>query len=709
MLNTAIKEKDGALWFDIEGELYSPYAYMTYCPEKKYIDEFKKAGYKIFSFPVYMCDWSINAETGLKPFWQSVIQSDGSYDFSCVDKFLEMFSPGGNDGFIFPRVFLQTPSFWDSDNPEELFCDYGGERIRCDFTSEKARGFLWKAFKALIDHIEDSPWKNSVIGYQIAGGGTEEWAHVLKHDEQFAGYGVCNRKHFVNWLKVKYITVENLNNSWQKNYKTFEEAELPLPAQLTYGLNGMLRDSKSEMQAIDFHIHHSEIVAETILYFADKVKTHTLGKAITGAFYGYIWMFHKAYKGHNALNMLLKSPVLDFVASTNGWPEPGLSWPFGSAPQSALLHKKIFMCEGDIRTHLTDSLEKTMPWAIPDGNTYYTSDVWRAVKDEFHSKSIVKKAMARVVTSKVGMWWFDMFSGWFSSPEIMNLIRLMPSLRAQGCTGTLSSQVALVLDEDSPFYTAMENGKKGYFADRTPVYNRYICDAFKTELGRMGTPYDIYEAKDLANPDFEPDKYKLYIFPDMVNPSPEVQNAIETRIKGGGRTLFWNYFADASNSSCITDFKTHYSKQDEPLNADFMGKTFPAEPVSCPRFAEEANEEFYTILNFKDSSVPCVKYKKSDSYQSFYCLLPAAPAKLLMEVCLMAGVHLYSRDEDVIYAGGNIVAIHSDFGGTKHLLFPKTLKSLVDAETGEEMKFYDSHLFFTMEKNDTRIFKVKFI
>ena len=168
MLNTAIKEKDGALWFDIEGELYSPYAYMTYCPEKKYIDEFKKAGYKIFSFPVYMCDWSINAETGLKPFWQSVIQSDGSYDFSCVDKFLEMFSPGGNDGFIFPRVFLQTPSFWDSDNPEELFCDYGGERIRCDFTSEKAREFLWKAFKALIDHIEDSPWKNSVIGYQIA-------------------------------------------------------------------------------------------------------------------------------------------------------------------------------------------------------------------------------------------------------------------------------------------------------------------------------------------------------------------------------------------------------------------------------------------------------------------------------------------------------------------------------------------------------------
>lgn len=708
MIKAGVKEKDGSLWFDIDGKLYPPYAYMTYCPTQKYIEDFRKAGYKIFSFPVYMCDWGINIETGLKAFWPHIIREDGSYDFSCVDEFLEMFVPGGEGGYVFPRVYLQTPSYWEFNNPDELCMDFGGERIRCSFASQKVREVLWDAFKALIDHIEASKWANCVIGYQIAGGGTEEWAHQLKSDEQFIDYSEVNRVHFVNWLENKYTTVDKLNESWKTSYASFTEAKMPLPAQLCYASNGMLRNSQTEMQAIDYHMHQNELIAETILYFADKVKRYTNGKAITGTFYGYIWMFHKAYKGHNALNMLLSSPDIDFIASTNGWPEPGCSWPFGSAPHSAMLHGKIFMCEGDIRTHLTDSLEKTMPQAIPDGNDYYTSDVWRSVKTEHLSKSVIKKGMCRALTGNTGIWWFDMFSGWYDCPSLLKLVEMMHDLKKDSCTGNITTQIALVLDEEAVYYTPMENGRKGYFADHTPVYNRYLCDTFKTELGRMGAPYHIYEAKDLANPDFDPDKYKLYIFPNMVNPTPEVRKAVEERIKGGGRTLLWCYFADAEKESALTDFKTTYNKYDQPQNAEFMGKSFPANPVSCPRFAE-GEENGYSVLSFQGSTTDCVMYKMGQNYQSYYSLLPAVPAKLLMEVCLMAGVHLFSRDEDVIYAGGDLVAIHSEKGGIKHLLFPKSVKSLVDVETGEEMKFYDTHLFFDMEKDDTRIFKVKFI
>lgn len=708
MLNSRITKKDGKLWFDIDGELLPPYAYMTYCPNKKYIEEFKNAGYKLFSFPVYMSDWGINTETGLKAFCQHIYVNEGEYDFTVVDKYLEMFAPNGKGAYVFPRVFLQTPSFWDREHPHDLGMDFAGDVIRNDFASQRVREDLWTALKALIDHIENSIWKDCVIGYQIAGGGTEEWPHQIKFDEQYIGYSQSHICDFKNWLTKKYKDINKLNSAWNKTYQSFDDVSMPSPGELSYAFGGMVRDSKKEMHVIDYYTHLSELVADTILYYANKVKKYSHGKAITGTFYGYIWMFHKAYKGHNALNKLLNSPDIDFIASTNGWPGSGLSWPFGSAPHSALLHNKIFMCEGDIRTHLTDSLEKTMPHAVPDGNDYYTSDVWRAVKDEFQSASVVKKAIARALTGNVGLWWFDMFSGWFSSPKLMDLISLVPKLSNEGSKSLLKPEIALILDEESVYYTVKEVGAKGYFGNRTPVYNRFVCDEQKTQLGRMGAPYDIYEAKDLANPDFDPDKYKLYIFVDMVNPSPQVRDAIEKRIKSGGRTLLWCYLTDVENNSKITDFETAYNKGDEPMASSFMGRAFPSESVSCPRFTDSGKKNAYTVLEFDNCSEPCVMYKENKDFRSFYSLLPAVPAKLLGEICHMAGVHLYSKDEDVIYAGGDKVAIHSEKGGVKHLFFPKALKELIDVETGERMKFYDSQLFFHMEKDDTRIFKVIF-
>jgi len=709
MLNTKITDKDGKLYFEVDGEFLSPYAYMTYCPNERYIDEFKKAGYRLFSFPVYMCDWGINTETGLKQFCEHVIRKDGTYNFDVVDSYLQMFAPNGNGGYIFPRVYLQTPSYWDFENPDEISRDFSGEPIRCDLSSKKVREFLWDAFKALIDHIEASKWKNCVIGYQIAGGGTEEWAHQLKYDAQFAGYSTNEAHGFINWLKEKYTDVKLLNQNWNREYVSFEEITLPTPGELSYASEGMVRNSKKEMHVIDFYNYRNDLVADTIMYFAQKVKAYTEGKAVTGAFYGYIWMFHKAYKGHNALHKLLCSKDIDFIASTNGWSEPGLSWPFGSAAQSALLHGKLFMCEGDIRTHLTDSLDKTMPHAVPDGNDYYTSDVWRAVKDEFHASSVVKKAIARILTTNVGMWWFDMFSGWFSSGHLMELIKLMLTLNKESAFSGLGTDVALVLDETSPYYTALEYGAKGYFGDRTPVYNRCVCDEFKTELGRMGAPYDVFEAKDLTDPSFDPNRYKLYIFPDMVKPSPEVREAVEKRIKGGERTLFWCYFADWENNSTVTEFNTTYNKFEMPRRGKYKDMGFPKISVSCPSFTSETIEQSVVVASFDESCQPCVLYREHKNYRCFYSLLPSVPAELLREIALMAGVHLYSMENDVIYAGGNIVALHSDKGGTKHLFFPKSIAELTDVETGEKMKFYDSHLFFTMEKDDTRIFKVKFM
>ena len=606
MLDTKIVNKDGLLYIDAGGELLSPVAYMTYCPDKKYFDEFKAAGYKIFSFPVYLCDWGINTESGLKQFMPHVYIGENEYNFKVVADILEKVVSEGEKIYFFPRVYLQTPSWWDAENPDELSTDFCGERIRTDFISDKARQTLWNALKCLIDFIENSKWKDNVIGYQVAGGGTEEWTYQATCGEQFYNYSQNNRKCFSKFLKEKYKNIDIINKTWQKNYTDFSEIEIPVPAILAYTKNGVLRDIASEAAAIDFYEYHSTAVADTILYYAEKIKKYTHNKALVGAFYGYIWMFHRAYKGHYALHKLLENKNIDFLASTNGWTDPGCGFPFGSTAHSALLHGKLFMCEGDIRTHLTREMGSTMPQAVPDGNDYYSGAMWSTVQNEFEAASALKKAMGRTLTERVGIWWFDMFSGWFSSAKLMDLLAKYKTCMDAREISPMHSEIALILDESSVYYHGLELGRKSYFTDRTSIYNKAVNDVQKVELEQIGAPYDIYEAKDLAYSEFDANQYKLYIFLDMIHPSETIKEAINTKIKGNGRTLVWFYFEDAYRHSEVTGFKTTYNKFDLPMSASFLDKEFPFVKVSCPRFVDCNTDDYYT-LRIPPNHASCIK------------------------------------------------------------------------------------------------------
>ncbi len=707
MLRSKITKKDGLLYFDINGELYSPSAYMTYCPKKEYMDEFKKEGYKIFSFPVYVSEMGINAETGVRALLPNIYKAENTYNYNSVTKILEDLAPNGDKVFVFFRFMFQTPQWWDKENPDEQNRLYSGERVRNSQCSAKARETLWEVCRKFIDFIEESKWKNTIIGYQVAGGGTEEWPHIVRHSDDFCDYSENNRKYYAKWLENKYKNIAKLNKKHLKNYKNFDDVQLPVPGVLAYTKNGVLRDIKKECEAIDFYMYHSWVIVDTILYYAKKIKEYTDYKAITGTFYGYIWLFQKAYKGHNALNMLLESEYIDFVATTNSGQNAGGSYSFGAPIHSVMLHDKIFMVEGDIRTHLTPYIHETMPHAAPIGNDCFKSPVWAPLKNEFYSVSALKKAMGRTLCAGVGCWWFDMWSRFFSSDRMMKLMNLfkqaMDSRKQEG----LKTEVAVIIDETSVYYAGLENGRKSYFCNRSSAYDVPVITFQREEIERMGCGYDVYEATDLANSDFDPDKYKLFIFVNMINPKEEVRKAIEQRIKKNGRTLLWTYFSDAYNNSKLTGFKTRYNKYDEYMTADYFGQKFPYLPLSCPRFTEEAIEDSYTVLNFEGTQTPCVLYKNCGDYQSFYSLLPTVPRKFLMEILNIAGVHIFSRDEDTIISGGEYLAIHALESGLKHIYLPENVTKVTEFE-GKEFEFCDTHLFFNMEKHDTYLFKLDF-
>ena len=83
-----------------------------------------------------------------------------------------------------------------------------------------------------------------------------------------------------------------------------------------------------------------------------------------------------------------------------------------------------------------------------------------------------------------------------------------------------------------------------------------------------------------------------------------------------------------------------------------------------------------------------------------------AQSAILRAAAQRAGVHLYSRSDDVLYADANFLAIHARTGGSKRLSFPQP----VDCYEVFENKSYGSkvrELVFEMDFGETKVFCLK--
>ena len=329
--------------FDIDGKIVHPSAYMTYAPLQEDYDDMKKHGINVFMFGIYAGDEGINWGSGLRPFCDNFFKGYGEYDFSAVEKVMNMINPDGEDGlYVIPRVCVEPPRWWQDLNPDERGMHYKGQPLRCCFTSEKWREDMTVALKALIDYFENSKWKNTVIGYHIAAGGTEEWTYHPK-DDSACDYSQRNLEAYHRWLHDKYASPSKLSKSWGRKIKAFDDVQFPNPVSRAFAEDGFLRDPKREMDVLDFYDFHNDAVADTINYFCKQVKDYTNNSRITGVFYGYVAVLPHNDKGLHSLNKLLEQPYVDFISTPNWYKEDGGAWTFASAVQSALMHDKMWI------------------------------------------------------------------------------------------------------------------------------------------------------------------------------------------------------------------------------------------------------------------------------------------------------------------------------------------------------------------------------
>ena len=451
MVTSKVEIINGVPTLKINGEVVAANAYMTYFIENARYDDFTNAGYKLFSVPMYFATRGIQEMNEIPPFASGIFENEEP-DFSIIDKTFGQILEECPDAYIFPRVNMSVPLRWEIENPDEL-CDYGNanpDKKRPCYASDKWAEDTKKYLGMFIDHIENSSYSDSVVGYQLAAGNAEEW---FPYD--FNGSkGKRSREKFSEYIK------ENNIEGTDDEYNAFI----------------------------------SQVTADRICEFAEFAKHKTGNRLIIGSFYGYTFEVCASYNyAHFALNSVLNNKNIDFLCSPVSYMrnrELGIDHPCMVPVDSLKKHGKLYFVENDTRTHLTKPL-----FDIPHfhNQNYQPRERWLAIEN-------IKQHYARALTHSHALWWFDMGGGWYHYSPYMQLFEDFIKITNESLTKDMRSvsEVAVIVDEKA--CTVIRNSKRG-LSSETLYFGR-------VNLGLMGTPYDAYLAEDYED---IKDKYKAFI------------------------------------------------------------------------------------------------------------------------------------------------------------------------------------------------------
>lgn len=479
MLKSKITFVNDRPFIEIDSNLHLPLAYTTYFDECGEWSDFIKSGYKIFFVNISFTDLPINNNSGFTPFITGVFEGDIP-DYSEFDKMVKNIISECPDALIFPRINIAMPRKWLRGNPYETVITESGPResLYSDLFMRDGSELL----KALVSHIRSSDYAHRIAGYQLCGGTTQEWMH---HD-LCGSYSETGMKKFRQWCFEKHGI---------KDIKAPSREDLK---------NGILTEEIKK-----YYEFCNEMPAKTIEHFAKALKDFINNEQIVGVFYGYSAYVNMHLWGLHGLSNLINSPYIDFFSSPCCYDnnrELGVDWGDMLPADSVKLHKKLYFVECDIRTHLTRRMQDSRPGKYPE-DKYLLYDengnktVWCGPDTKELSISALRKAFAHQITNGSGIWWFDMWGGWYHDKEIMNELSemklLYDSLKTKSSKDLPSAEVVLFIDEK-----AYANIPQGNHLLNT-------VNHYRISMSHSGIPFDmclVEDAESVIN------RYKFAIF-----------------------------------------------------------------------------------------------------------------------------------------------------------------------------------------------------
>ena len=333
------------------------------------------------------------------------------------------------------------------------------------------------------------------------------------------------------------------------------------------------------------------------------------------------------------------------------------------------------------------------------------------------------------------MWFMDLAGGWYRDPAIQAFVRQAHALDARCCMRPAArrTEIAVVVD-DRLFH---------YLAENTPLLSPVFLYQVLFELGYVGAPYDAYLLSDIcALP--VPD-YRFYLFLSPVVVDAAQVAAIQQRLARNGATALWTVWpgfirdgdADPTHTADLIGMRVEARDGVAPALVTLLEHAAVprqlwhtaygydpdhdprpgcvADPVvitNAPRDKHFFSPQLVVTdtqaqrLGVTRAGETGLALKQQPGWTSVFSTAPAVPGGVLRRLARQAGVHIYSEQDDVVYANESFVAIHTTSPGPRTLTLPQP-RTVVDAFSGAVLGSGARQISLTSDKYQTHVLELQ--
>lgn len=622
-MEASIIRKNGELFISIDGTLYPPLSFKSFRPNPRNISEFYHAGVRLFSVLSSGIISALGVPYSL--FGESWI-GDGVYDFSPLDRQLDMFLENAPDAFFAPMVQLDTRKWYLQAHPGTPNSFTHLSQIAGDEAYRQAAAEYLKAF---IRHCEEK-YGDRIYGYFLLGGTTTEWFSDCDYEASHP----IKEQAFRNWCG---------------------DPSASLPTAEALNRDGGIFLEQDEQQIAAARQFHAELISDLILYFAKEAQSIIHHKKLLGLYFGYLFelgtpRLHNA--GHLAYEKVFLSPDINMISSpaAYGFRTQKDSGAFMVTQKTLDAHNKLYFLEFDHRTHtVPDQLKENV--LDDDGNLLY--DKFRfpgtenKCRNDDESVNLMYREFILCKANDAAMWWFDMFDGWFRSDAMMHAVSHMLEMERQ---------LSVYPQKSAAEIAVFAEGASMYRVRKSAPIAANCLAAIRRTLAECGAPYDLYSISDIFLPDI--DRYSFYIFVNEYDIPDAVTEAIRRVCMQSGKTVLWLYAPDYAHNG-INSINRITSLTGIPVTESSMPHgAFLSDGISCvgcsraPYFSVPASDA-KPLADWEDGTVAAAETilpaaeGAGAGCRSIYVGAYNLPSAFLRRLLSESGIWIYSDNPKV--------------------------------------------------------------
>jgi uncharacterized protein (TIGR03437 family) len=419
---------------------------------------------------------------------------------------------------------------------------------------------------------------------------------------------------------------------------------------------------------VDYSDYISDEISSRVLAIAQTVRTASAGKRLVAFFNGYIYDLPGSMTGHLRMNQILASPNIDIVAAPISYNtlQDRLAGGAGgsmSARDSVTLHGKLWMNEDDLFTYLCADLP----------NPNYNGNLPTA--DFFETYNVLLRNLASTMIHRGGTLWMDLNStGCFNDPDLWTVMSSygLPLYNEIYSKPTpYRPEVAVITDDRSVIY--QKSAWDFMINPRTLLRNA---------IAKAGASVGYYDLSDFISGLLPPTK--VYIFANAFSLSDSQMTAIRTRLQSEGATAIWQYAPgyigpsgpDSSQSQALTGIQLAAASGYSGSTGDSLMENIvwgwawetPWDVLSPRLIVTDPNVT--GLGHYWSDSAVSTSVKQVNGFNSVFVGDVGWNTQMLTQLLTMAGVHIWTVDDDVIHTDGSYLVVHAGAAGQQDISLP---------------------------------------